>query len=279
MGKKVSNRDDKIITVAIPMKPETHGPMSMPDQFMQECLEAALKKFNNKYPDYKLNISNLGEAVIRHSDTTASRSLAAENMIGTHLFMIDSDQAIDENALINLFEADKDIVIGTSVRKKPPYDPLFGWLDKSSMLHWAIWGYDFDGIDIIKDRLVPVDVAGLNAVLIKRHVFEIMDPEIYGPWFCRIQVPLRPETFYSHDSSFLLRAKAAGIQTYVHLGVRNAHDTRDGWLWFEAHEHKLKDPYFRYYHSQEIEKYGLIPRAKQREMEIKLDLKDEKKVA
>lgn len=263
----------KEISIFIPIKPSVHGPSPAPDEFMLLSLEIAVRKFLQKYPDWKFCAGGTDRnflhdprsSFIAHSDATSSRTEAIRKMRGRYIFLTGADHTYDEDVLINLFEEDKDIVDGPTVKSQEPYDPAFGWLSSSGRLRWAVYGFDYDDEDVNSGSLIKVDFSGLAAALIKRRVIEEIDTEEFSFLFQRIQIPVIPDNFYSHDISFCFRAKAAGFDHYMKMNCCVRHDTRLGYMWLNNHIDKVKhDPQFQSWFRDDILEYGLVPRSTQR---------------
>ena len=259
----------KIISIGIALKPGVRS-KSMPYTGTLLSLERAMTKFKEKYPEYDFTDINplTSGLIVRHSDVTSARTQIYNKFVGTHLFIIGSDHTIDEDALIKLFEADKLVVDAPTVKKKFPYEPAFGWIKKNASIRWAVYNYDYDAQDIIGNSIIPVDVTGGCAILIKREVFDMVDCDVFGHLHERIRHRVKPELFYSHDISFSMRLKAAGIQPYMHMGIRCEHDTEMGYRWLDSHVQVLEQTFeYRHYFDDEIEDCNLILREEQRKRE------------
>lgn len=75
--------------------------------------------------------------------------------------------------------------------------------------------------DLPPDQLVPAAATGAACLLIHRSVFGRITAKCGDvPWFAEQVIDGRP---YGEDLSFCLRAADAGIQLYIHSGVRVGH--------------------------------------------------------
>jgi len=126
----------------------------------------------------------------------------------THLFMTESDMLLPDDTLINLIDADKDIISGLYFLRNGDGQPC---LYKKSI---RIPGSDYGQTPV---RLFPQDrpfklngCAGLGCLLVKRKVFETLE----YPWFDLKQ------TGYGSDMYFYHHVGKAGFDVWVDPRVR-----------------------------------------------------------
>lgn len=148
-----------------------------------------------------------------------ARNLAVADMLrdpeATHLMFIDSDQVLPELTLARLLQHDVDIVGGLYCRKLSPHTPL--------VFKWENEGYQWL---FPQPRLIEVDAIATGCLLIKRHVFDSMQP----PWFM-----YEPASNYrqgdkynttTEDITFCNKAKKAGFNLYVDGSILVGHITK-----------------------------------------------------
>ena len=123
--------------------------------------------------------------------TNQARNILAARMLEgdwTHLFMLDDDMTYPRGTLARLLQADKDIISPFYVRKVRGFlpncfkdEPPNGW-----QTYWC-------------DELEQVAAVGTGGILIKRDVFETMEP----PWF--VYEP------YDHPSEHVIEQKSEDV--------------------------------------------------------------------
>jgi len=139
---------------------------------------------------------------------------------GDWLLMLDNDHIFAQDAfeeMVTTFEAHAlDILVGFAQKRQPPYHP-------------AIYQTDFleDGKveTIFPDRHefapIKIDSSGCYALLVRRKVFDqICDPKAFLPENDPFD-KMRPDL--GEDSSFFMRAKAAGFQAWCAPWIKFHH--------------------------------------------------------
>lgn len=263
----------KCISVWMPMKPDRLYP-PMPMRKTKRTIDDAIQAFMRKYPDVRVTVPDFAFS----SDTVASRLDIVNHFRGTHLLMIDSDQALASDVIWKMYEACEDgrgVVLAPSIKPSPPYEPTFGFLCKNGKYRNAVIDYDYDIEDTQNNRIIEVDGGGFPAVMIRREVFDDMPPEVFGPYFNRIHHAVEKQSLYGHDLSFCMRAKAAGFKVFVHLGCRVDHFTEDGFRWLDAHAMLIDhNPMMQDFYRPNIVENNLVSRAQER-MELIEEKKEE----
>lgn len=120
----------------------------------------------------------------------------------THLFFLDADIVPPADTLMKLLATCKPIVSGLYRRRLPPYEPMAFVKNKP--------------IPIKGPRLRKVDVVGAGCLLIRREVFEKINP----PWFTS---EWTDKGHLSEDFSFCEKAQEAGFEIIVDTSVRPLH--------------------------------------------------------
>jgi len=121
----------------------------------------------------------------------------------THLLFWDSDIVPPADALKKLWSHNKPIVSALYFRKVPPFYPVM-----------SIWNPTLGGLSPViaweDGKLIPVDGVGMGFCLIRRDVFQAMDP----PWFT-----FNSKWGCSEDFAFCLKAKELGYKVWVDTSV------------------------------------------------------------
>lgn len=146
--------------------------------------------------------------VLPYRVTNQARNLLVHKMLNgnwTHLLMLDSDMVFPAGLLGKLLSHNVDIVGGFYLRKVRGNLPTMMRLDDNGqpMSHWP------------EQRLEQVDGIGTGAILVRRNVFETLDP----PWFYYRPVDHKHNTHkveqVSEDYVFCENARAAGYTIHV----------------------------------------------------------------
>jgi len=138
------------------------------------------------------------------SSIAAKRNFAVGAMLEDPTFkwllQIDSDMIPPQTALMQLLARDRDAIGGLYQCRMPPHqanigDPTFGPENGQGLLQ--------------------VSFVGTGCLLVKRHVFEAIEP----PWFDHTKVGL------GEDAYFCAKAYAAGFKVFVDLALEVGHVT------------------------------------------------------
>ena len=149
----------------------------------------------------------------------------------THHLWVDDDMCIvDPDALMKLLARDKPIVSALYCRADWPHYPIL--LKEYGVDKNILFEYEYADKPYPKNQLVPVDAIGFGFVLIKREVYEKIQP----PYFKWVD---EGNTQYGEDVYFSNKARAAGFKVYVDTGVELLHVVRTPigpdhvkWAWF-----------------------------------------------
>lgn len=149
----------------------------------------------------------------------------------THFLMFDSDSIPRRrDAVVKLFEADKDIIYAVSACKEAiPFWMVFDWEDRETYTHkWKIIADPWEPYEIFpqyKDKVFEVGGGGTGMVLIKREVLETIEP----PWYSTEQTTRVSQTgtytYVGDDVMFHKRAQDAGFKIYAHGGALCYHQS------------------------------------------------------
>lgn len=130
----------------------------------------------------------------------------------THLFFIDNDHIVPDDALQVLVEANTPVVSALICKRKPPF-PQVGYI-------FCDGGYRAVELDPREKRLVDVDICAMGCTLIDMKIFDELD----RPFFIDVEGHLGDgfSTFNKrHDVNFFERARALGAKVRI--------DTRTQW--------------------------------------------------
>ena len=162
--------------------------------------------------------------LITGSDREQGRNEAVKAMLDNGddwLLFIDDDHIFEEDLLERLLAHDVDVVGALYLRRDMPYTPIC----YESRLPAGKY-VPIDLSQYPKDALVKVDAVGTGGMLVRREVFEWMDPAD-GRWFLRGEM--------TEDIIFCasLRDK---FDIYCDLGTRMGHMTTTA-IWPSEGEH------------------------------------------
>lgn len=133
------------------------------------------------------------------------RNRVVQALEGGWLLFFDSDQEFQPDALMRLLSWRVPIVSALIAGRRSPFLPCF-----------TSHGKQPDWRDIPNDGLLEVELVGCGFLLIRREVFEQIEP----PWFRMGQ--LNPE-MPGEDSWFSAQAAKAKIPMFVDCGLRVGH--------------------------------------------------------
>jgi len=127
-----------------------------------------------------------------------------------YILWMDTDQIYPADSFYQLINHRKDVVVGKTHRRYPPYDPI---LLRGKMGSWESvpveeWG---------KGGLVEVDSTGFGCVLIKTKVFEALERPYFDLVYTEEGKPIG-EDFY-----FWAKVKAAGFRIFVDCSLKIGH--------------------------------------------------------
>lgn len=136
---------------------------------------------------------------------------AAITMNCTHILFLDNDHYFEADTIKKLLSHDLPIVGGLSFQRVPPYEPVMyrGRINEyKTVTEWK------------EKSLVEVDTTGTGCLMIKREVFEKIDP----PWFEFMKNP-DPNVPYGigEDVIFCNKAKLEGYKIFVDTSCTNKH--------------------------------------------------------
>lgn len=137
------------------------------------------------------------------SDIASARNKACAEVDGDWVWFIDDDHAFHPDILTRLLNRNVDIVTPLCLRRQQPFLPV-PCVEENFM----------DVTRYGRDELVEVQHAGSSGMLIRRRVLEAVE----APWF-------ELGNGVSEDVMFCRKAKEAGFQIHVDMGVRLGHIT------------------------------------------------------
>ena len=147
----------------------------------------------------------------------ASRNMLVEKSLiqnYDYTFFVDSDMLLPPNTLIKLLKAEKDIICGWYIKKRPDtfIPELFRRNDGTNA--WE------NIVTVPENQIISIDGCGFGCVLIKNEVFRNIQ-EIDGPnWFQYIK---RKDWVCSEDLVFCMKAAARNFSVFCDTGIRCGH--------------------------------------------------------
>lgn len=170
---------------------------------------------------------------------TQTRNLITDKALrhgADYLFWLDSDATLEVGSLARLLSRDLPIVSALCFKRKYPVTPACGresddpdaaeWSHPApidDVLKWVLANEGLGQVNdaiLLSDRdgaLLPVDVVGTHATLVKREVFE----RLPRPWYKRVTPPDHGST--GSDWYFCRQATQAGFPVYVDMSVVSGH--------------------------------------------------------
>lgn len=128
------------------------------------------------------------------------------------LFLMDDDHRFDPDILMKLLDHDLDVVVATTSKKFPPYEPVL--YERSGELTDPNFGHTPISLNG-KSGLVEIDACGKPGMLIKRSVLDSMS----DPW-CEY----RDSEQGAEDIDFCIKIKEqTGVKIYADLDTQLSH--------------------------------------------------------
>lgn len=146
-------------------------------------------------------IQGRGASVAENRNNIVKQGLKTD---ATHFFFLDDDLIFAPDVLDKLLARDLDAVVGLSLYRCPPFEPLL---------------YKNDRIRQLKKNdsgLIEVDASTSGGLLIKREVFEKME----SPYWTLGQIK---KDKWGDDIDFCRKLKEAGYKLFCDLDVRFGH--------------------------------------------------------
>ena len=122
-----------------------------------------------------------------------------------HVLWLDSDIMFHDTLMLDMVAQDKDIVTGIVAARRPPYYPMI----------FRKEGDELKPIMEFGTKLIPVDMTGFGAVLMKTEVLQKMFDEFHTCF--------QPVPGFGEDFSFCARAKQLGYQIYADPNIEIGH--------------------------------------------------------
>lgn len=176
-------------------------------------------------------------------EVAANTNLLAQAMFDEYpsaqwLWIMGDDHTFPADILTRLLDWEKDIVVPLCLTRNPPYKPVVfsGWVEQDDVPEGMPVGRYRRRIvldEYPQAGLAPVHSAGTAGMLIRRNVFETLDP----PWFEHGFVSTQE---VGEDVYFCDKATEAGFEIYCDLDTKLGHCTTaivwpvqqaDGWTY------------------------------------------------
>ena len=154
---------------------------------------------------------NTGISIKRGNSVSENRNAVIREALATEakwIFFLDDDLLFDPSVLSQLLAHDLDAVVGLSLRRKVPFQPLaYGVQDEKGV------SIPISLIGTISG-LIEIQSATAGGVLIKRKVFESMA----DPWFDDVRIGKEDLLFYK-------KMREAGFKLHLDLDTVFGHIT------------------------------------------------------
>lgn len=166
-----------------------------------------------KPPDTKL-------AWVKGVNISFNCNRLVENMLGDWLWLIGDDHVFDPDIIMRLLAHNVDVVVPLCLKRSAPFDPVV-------YSHQNDDG-NYEYADLPASGLHEVYAAGQAGMLIRRHVFDLIDDPVF-------------ETFgtQNEDMVFCRKLREAGVKIWCdvdtplgHIGLMHVwpeHDEEYGW--------------------------------------------------
>jgi len=154
-----------------------------------------------KYPPGTSVALETGTSTIASKRNSLVRKLLEKRELQWMLFL-DSDMTPPRDVIPQLLATQRDIVSALCVTRKPPYRPCVGFVDPDDGTRTTPLS-EYGGPDPVKE----VEWVGAGCVLVRRRVFESMEPL----WF---EATAEDQ---GEDYAFCLKARAAGFKVFCDI--------------------------------------------------------------
>lgn len=166
-----------------------------------ETFISFLKLIENIEKKINYNFINTRNYPVHHSrDFIVEQFLKKES---DYLLFLDSDMVFPSDMVSELLLIDADISSGVSFKKVYPYEPTI--YKKSEDRYQSINNYE-------EGKVIEVDATGMACCLIKRKVFERIQP----PWF---EFEKLKDRYLGEDLTFCRKAKEVGFNIKVNTKI------------------------------------------------------------
>ena len=152
----------------------------------------------------------------RGSSVAANRNLIARLALARGaqwVFWLDDDLVFQPDALTRLLARNVEAVIGLSLRRQPPFEPIW-FTENVPEQRCMVKTLPMDG------SLMPIAAGSSGGMLTSRRVLEVLG----SPWWTLGQMPGRPDE-WCDDMDFCRKLTAAGIPLYGDPAVPFGHIT------------------------------------------------------
>jgi glycosyltransferase involved in cell wall biosynthesis len=149
------------------------------------------------------------ESLIQRARNNIMRNFLEKSRADYFFFIDDDIVPMNPDAIDQLVEADKDIIAGVYIMKKPPYKPTF----------YPLNGEPLPDIRKLSEPF-QVDYVATGFTLYRRNVCRAMFDNTPYPFDC-FDVP--KIGYLSEDWAFCHRAKALGFKCWIHPKPQLAH--------------------------------------------------------
>lgn len=202
----------KKILIGMPTSSHVHY------EFTSSLFHLAFKAY--KHYNHKLAIETMFVEGVR---TDRNRNQIVERFMQggfDYLLFLDTDMVYPPDTLIKYIESGKDLIGGVYFKRSTPHFPVVYRKQEAGKF------VPIDPLSYGYNQLVEVDGLGTGGMLISRNVFEAIEAQGKEYWFKysdNYHLHNTGERQATHDLVFCEIAQSAGIQPYLHTGVRMGH--------------------------------------------------------
>ena len=157
---------------------------------------------------------------VKGYDVSRARNMAVKEAFDygfTHLFFVDSDIVLPPDALINLYKAEKDVILGWYRRKRTV-------TNQTEIFKLGIKDFkdenNYNAAELAKEDIVQIKGGGMGCALINMEVFKRMGEK---RWFQYIEYDNGWGDVLSEDNFFCVECEKINIPIFVHGKVQCGH--------------------------------------------------------
>lgn len=154
--------------------------------------------------------------VIKVSELSHARDLAAKNMKGEFLLMIDADNSFEPDLAFNMLNLMKKFTIpvltGVYLLKTEPHSPVIYSYDKDADKYRPLKGWKED----MTGKIFQIGASGAGCLMIRRDVFNVIEQELK-------ETPFGIYKNYGEDISFFDRLRRLDIPVFCSTDVTVNH--------------------------------------------------------
>lgn len=175
-----------------------------------------------RYFDYKAMVMHYFVKGVR---TDKNRNQMVDKFLKEdfdYLLFLDSDMTYPRDMFIKYFESGKELIGGVYYKRTAPYHPVLYKFSGNEGTPFST----IDPLTLPADSVVAVDGLGTGGMFIRRSVFDKLEKAGQDPWFKygdNYHLPYKTANQTTHDLVFCKKCREAGVDIFVHTGVKMGH--------------------------------------------------------